>query len=53
MGLELRTTRRAVVSTLTGYVHTRRQEASQPPADSSVLEEILRRLDDIERRLAS
>ena len=53
MGLELRTTRRAVASALTGYVHTRRQESSQPPADSSVLEEILRRLDDIERRLAS
>jgi ATP-dependent Clp protease ATP-binding subunit ClpC len=47
MGLELRTTRRAVVTALVGIVHTRQnQPASQPGID-----EILRRLDAIERRL--
>jgi ATP-dependent Clp protease ATP-binding subunit ClpC len=61
MGVELRTTRRAVVTCLAEHVHQRRPESSKPAAgqvagkaaEASVLEEILRRLDTIERRLAS
>jgi ATP-dependent Clp protease ATP-binding subunit ClpC len=51
MGVELRTTRRAVVTALSGFVHARQQEASPAPTPSSTLEEILRRLEAIERRL--
>jgi Clp amino terminal domain, pathogenicity island component len=52
MGLELNTTRRAVQSTLIGMALT--QKLPQPPPDSGdTLEQILRRLDGIERRLAS
>ncbi len=54
MGLELRTTRRATVATLVGFV----QPKADPPAATAVppagaLDEILRRLDAIEQRLAS
>jgi ATP-dependent Clp protease ATP-binding subunit ClpA len=52
MGLELRTTRRAVVAALSGHVHSREQNTAQHPPAQSTLEEILRRLDTIERRLA-
>jgi ATP-dependent Clp protease ATP-binding subunit ClpA len=53
MGLELRTTRRAVVTALTGFVHS--QQAQPAPREDAQdrLEEILRRLDAIEQRLAS
>jgi ATP-dependent Clp protease ATP-binding subunit ClpA len=60
IGLELRTTRRAVITTLSGYVHAQAKQASQPdksdkPKKSdkmeSTLEEILRRVEAIERRL--
>jgi ATP-dependent Clp protease ATP-binding subunit ClpC len=47
MGLEVRTTRRAVVTALVGYVQARENPPPQPGMD-----EILRRLDAIERRLA-
>jgi ATP-dependent Clp protease ATP-binding subunit ClpC len=53
MGLELRTTRRAVVTALTGVVHQMKQATAAPipaPAEDA-LQEILRRLDGIERRL--
>jgi ATP-dependent Clp protease ATP-binding subunit ClpC len=61
MGVELSTTRRTVVTALAGHLRQRGQEWSRPaagptaPSDAtpSVLEEILRRLDNIERRLAS
>jgi ATP-dependent Clp protease ATP-binding subunit ClpA len=52
MGLELRTTRRAVIAALTGFVHGQQTQPA-PRADSGVtLEQILRRLDAIEQRLA-
>lgn len=47
MGLELRTTRRAVVMALAGFVHARQNA----PVDQPGIEAILRRLDAIERRL--
>jgi ATP-dependent Clp protease ATP-binding subunit ClpC len=50
MGLELRTTRRAVVTALGGSVHARQQPPTASGSDAA-LEEILRRLDAIERRL--
>jgi ATP-dependent Clp protease ATP-binding subunit ClpC len=52
MGLELRTTRRAVVAALVGYLQVREQQSSQSSPAASTLDEILRRLDAIERRLA-
>lgn len=53
LGVELRTTRRTVVTVLAGHIHRRGQESNPSAAPRSVLEEILRRLDAIERRLAS
>jgi ATP-dependent Clp protease ATP-binding subunit ClpA len=50
MGLELRTTRRAVVTALSGFVHARAQGEATPPADP--LQQILARLEAIEVRLA-
>ena len=50
MGIELRTTRRAVVTALSGFIHAREQVAP-PPLRESTLEEILRRLEAIEQRL--
>ena len=52
MGVELRTTRRAVVTALSGFVHAR-ASAPTPTADPKphALEQILQRLDAIERRL--
>jgi ATP-dependent Clp protease ATP-binding subunit ClpC len=52
MGLELRTTRRTVVAALTGVVSGRTQPTAAR-SDNPVLEQILRRLDAIEQRLAS
>jgi ATP-dependent Clp protease ATP-binding subunit ClpC len=49
LGLELRITRRAVVTALSGYVHTQRNE---PAASRTRLDEILERLDAIEARLS-
>jgi ATP-dependent Clp protease ATP-binding subunit ClpA len=53
MGLELRTTRRAVVTALTGFVPTQQAQPAPSAGSSDRLEEILRRLDAIERRVAS
>jgi ATP-dependent Clp protease ATP-binding subunit ClpC len=53
MGVELRTTRRTVVTTLAGHIHRRRHDSTSPAAPPSVLDEILQRLDEIERRLAT
>jgi ATP-dependent Clp protease ATP-binding subunit ClpC len=53
MGLELRTTRRAVIGALIGLVHAQTTSAPPPSPDlGPTLEEILRRLDAIEERLA-
>jgi ATP-dependent Clp protease ATP-binding subunit ClpC len=59
MGVELRTTRRAVVTALSGYLHAQ-QSAPRPPATTAsenaltrdALGQILERLDAIEQRLA-
>jgi ATP-dependent Clp protease ATP-binding subunit ClpC len=51
MGLELRTTRRAVTTALSGFVHATTQLV--PSNGTDALEEILRRLETIERRLPS
>jgi hypothetical protein len=53
MGIELRTTRRAVVTVLSGYVHAREQDGQQPSAVTPVLEQILRRIEAIEQRLGT
>jgi ATP-dependent Clp protease ATP-binding subunit ClpC len=53
MGIELRTTRRAVVTVLNGFVRPREQDTSNESAARSTLLEILRRVEAIERRLAS
>jgi ATP-dependent Clp protease ATP-binding subunit ClpC len=52
MGVELRTTRRAVVTALSGFVHAQEQQPPQVEPES-MLEQIMKRLDAIERRLAS
>jgi ATP-dependent Clp protease ATP-binding subunit ClpC len=53
MGVELRTTRRTVITTLVGVVHGSSAAAPQPSptVDPAVLDEILRRLIEIEGRL--
>jgi ATP-dependent Clp protease ATP-binding subunit ClpC len=53
MGVELRTTRRAVVTALTGLVHQMKQtaEPAAPAPMEDTLQEILRRLEAIEGRL--
>ena len=59
MGVELVSTRRAVVAALTGYVHAQQDRAPAPPAPPPAppteidrkLDAILARLDDLERRL--
>ena len=53
MGLELRTTRRAVITTLTGFIHSPEDRPVPPPVATDALEQILHRLDAIEARLAS
>ncbi|HEX6310148.1 MAG TPA: Clp protease N-terminal domain-containing protein [Acidimicrobiia bacterium] len=52
MGVELRTTRRAVVNMLAGVVHARQNAAAPRAAAGDTLDQILRRLEAIERRLA-
>lgn len=51
MGLELRTTRRAVVTALTGFVHAQQRDSAREQAPDA-LAQILRRLDALEQRLA-
>ena len=50
MGVDIRTARRAVVSALSGFVHATEQEPPSPTTEPA-LDEILRRLDAIEKRL--
>jgi ATP-dependent Clp protease ATP-binding subunit ClpC len=50
MGIELRTTRRAVITALTGFVHAQAKEAKTP--SSSSLEDIVRRLEAIEKKIS-
>jgi ATP-dependent Clp protease ATP-binding subunit ClpC len=54
MGVELVTTRRAVTTALTGFVHARWEQASRPAPkpDGDAVQQILQRLDAIEKRLA-
>jgi ATP-dependent Clp protease ATP-binding subunit ClpA len=52
MGLELRTTRRTVVTALSGVVHSRDDRPAPRPPVTDALDQILRRLDAIEERLA-
>ena len=51
MGAERLTTRRAVITALTGFVHAR-QNAAPARDTTDTLQQILQRLDTIERRLA-
>lgn len=52
MGVELRTTRLAVVNALAGYVHAQQNAPTAPPPAGDALQQILQRLDAIEQRLA-
>jgi len=54
MGLELRTTRRAVVTALAGFVHARDQHVHHPSAApiGATLDDVVARLEAIEQRLA-
>ena len=51
MGAELRTTRRAVTTALSGVVHAKQEQTSRDDATRAALDAILRRLDTIEARL--
>ena len=50
MGLELRTTRRAVIAALSGFVHAQPARSSPGP-EQAAIEQIMQRLDAIEQRL--
>jgi ATP-dependent Clp protease ATP-binding subunit ClpC len=52
MGVERLTTRRAVITALSGFVHAQQNPAVRPSDAADTLQEIRRRLDVIERRLA-
>jgi ATP-dependent Clp protease ATP-binding subunit ClpC len=52
MGVERLTTRRAVITALSGFVHARQDHATARPDTADTLQQILQRLDIIERRLA-
>jgi ATP-dependent Clp protease ATP-binding subunit ClpA len=54
LGLEVRVTRRAVVTALAGFLDAQRNAATEPPKapGDKTLQQILERLDAIERRLA-
>jgi ATP-dependent Clp protease ATP-binding subunit ClpC len=55
MGVELVTTRRTVITTLVGFVHAQQnapaKPSAPPAADGDALQQILQRLDAIEKRL--
>jgi hypothetical protein len=51
MGVELRTTRRAVATALQAFIYASEQHATQAAPDATA--EILRRLEAIEKQLAS
>ncbi|MDQ3147399.1 MAG: ATP-dependent Clp protease ATP-binding subunit, partial [Actinomycetota bacterium] len=52
MGVELRTARRAVATALTGFLHAQQSPKPARPEAGDTLQQILRRLDAIEQRLA-
>ena len=52
MGVERLTTRRAVITALSGFVHARQSDAPARPDTADTLQQILQRLDAIEQRLA-
>ena len=52
MGVELRTTRRAVTTALSGFVHAKQELGVPASAPAGQLADILRRLEAIEQRLA-
>ena len=52
MGVERLTTRRAVITALSGVAHAQQRGPATRPDNADTLQEILRRLDTIERRLA-
>jgi ATP-dependent Clp protease ATP-binding subunit ClpC len=52
MGVELRTTRRAVVTALSGFVHAKANAPRPAPVVEDSLREVLHRLDAIETQLA-
>jgi ATP-dependent Clp protease ATP-binding subunit ClpC len=52
MGVERLTTRRAVITALVGLVHVRKDGPTVRPDSADTLQQILRRLDAIEQRLA-
>ena len=52
MGVERLTTRRAVITALSGFVQARQDHAPARSDTADVLQQILQRLDSIERRLA-
>jgi len=52
MGLELRTTRRAVIAALVGSVQPMQRPRAPRSSDADTLEQILHRLDALEQRLA-
>jgi ATP-dependent Clp protease ATP-binding subunit ClpA len=51
MGVERLTTRRAVITALSGYVHARQNAPAARTDDADTLQQILQRLDAIEQRL--
>jgi ATP-dependent Clp protease ATP-binding subunit ClpC len=53
MGLELRTTRRAVVTALSGFVHAKANAPRPAPVVEDSLREVLQRLDAIEAQVAA
>ncbi|MBW3589173.1 MAG: ATP-dependent Clp protease ATP-binding subunit [Actinobacteria bacterium] len=54
MGVELRTTRQAVMTALSGFIHAMANppKPKSPTSDQAIVEEILRRLESIEQKLA-
>jgi ATP-dependent Clp protease ATP-binding subunit ClpA len=52
MGVELVTTRRAVITALSGFVHAKQHYATTRPDPTEALAQIMERLDAIEHRLA-
>jgi ATP-dependent Clp protease ATP-binding subunit ClpC len=52
MGVELRTTRRAVTSALSGFVHAKQEIAGTGSAPTTQLADIVKRLEAIEKKLA-
>ncbi|HMK11442.1 MAG TPA: Clp protease N-terminal domain-containing protein, partial [Acidimicrobiales bacterium] len=51
MGVDARNARRAVVTALSGFVHAKEQATPAPTSPEQSLDEIIRRLDAIEKRL--